>query len=151
MSSADNFCKQFGPRSSMTRCWAWSGSKLFDTLMVFLKEFFEKVHSENSQQTTIKSFCLFQVWAYSITRWALSPTPPTKATTPCSQSTPHPTALCRDPCTRPIPEILATLTIISVLDTPVVYTHHKHRHIMAIDHILQPVVNRVNLIILTVV
>ena len=32
--SAENFCKQFGPRS-------WS--KLFDTLMVFLKEFFQKV------------------------------------------------------------------------------------------------------------
>ena len=32
--SADNFRKQFGP---------WSGSNLFDTQMVFLKEFFEKV------------------------------------------------------------------------------------------------------------
>ena len=33
--SADNLCKQFGPRSGPT--------KLLDTLMVFLKDFFEKV------------------------------------------------------------------------------------------------------------
>ena len=32
MSSADSLCKQFGPRS-----------KLFDTLIAFLKEFFEQV------------------------------------------------------------------------------------------------------------
>ena len=29
-----NFCKQFGPRSGQTECQAWSGSKLFDTLMI---------------------------------------------------------------------------------------------------------------------
>ena len=46
MPSADNFCKQFGPRSGLT--------KLFDTLMVFLKEFFKKVDFEINQQTTIK-------------------------------------------------------------------------------------------------
>ena len=27
VSSADNFCKQFGPRSGPTKCWAWSGSQ----------------------------------------------------------------------------------------------------------------------------
>ena len=43
VSSADNFCKQFLPRSS-----------LFDTKMVFLKEFFEKVDFEKNQQTTKK-------------------------------------------------------------------------------------------------
>ena len=43
MSSADNLCKQFGPRPGLTKCQAWPGSKLFDTLMVFMKEFFEKV------------------------------------------------------------------------------------------------------------
>ena len=53
MSSADNICKQFGPRSGATKCWAWSGSKLFDTLMLFLKEFFEKIDFEKCQQTTI--------------------------------------------------------------------------------------------------
>ena len=41
--SADNLRKQFGPRSDPTKCWARSGSKLFDTLVVFLKEFFERV------------------------------------------------------------------------------------------------------------
>ena len=46
VTSADNLCKQFGPRPGPTKCRAWSGSKLFDTLMVFLKEFFENVDSE---------------------------------------------------------------------------------------------------------
>ena len=32
--SADNLCKQFGSRLGPTFCRAWSGSKLFDTLMV---------------------------------------------------------------------------------------------------------------------
>ena len=36
----DNFCRQFGLRSGPTFCGAWSGSKLFDTLMVFLNVFF---------------------------------------------------------------------------------------------------------------
>ena len=52
MSSADNFCKQFGPRSGLTERRDISGSKLFDTLIVFLKELFEKVDFEKSQQTT---------------------------------------------------------------------------------------------------
>ena len=46
VSSADNLCKQFGPRSGLTNCQAWSGSKLFDILMLFLKEFFEKSNFE---------------------------------------------------------------------------------------------------------
>ena len=50
VSSADNLYKQFGPRSGRTTCLARSGSKLFDTLMVFLKEFFEKVDFEKTQQ-----------------------------------------------------------------------------------------------------
>ena len=37
VSSADNVCKQFGPRSGPTKCRAWSGSRLFETLMVFQK------------------------------------------------------------------------------------------------------------------
>ena len=43
-SSADNIHKQFGPRSGPTECWSCSGSKLFDTLIVFLKEFLETVN-----------------------------------------------------------------------------------------------------------
>ena len=54
VSSTDNICKQFGLRSGPTKCRAWSGSKLFDTLMVFLKEFFKKADSEKNQQTTKK-------------------------------------------------------------------------------------------------
>ena len=54
MSSADNFCKQFGPRSGPTKRRALSGSNLFDTQMVFLKEFFKKVDFEKNQQTTKK-------------------------------------------------------------------------------------------------
>ena len=42
MSSADSLCKQFGPRPGLTKCRAWSESKLFETLMGFLKEFFKK-------------------------------------------------------------------------------------------------------------
>ena len=54
VSYVDNLCKQSGPRSGPTKSQAWSGSKLFDTLIVSLKEFFEKVDFEKSQQTTIK-------------------------------------------------------------------------------------------------
>ena len=38
VSSTDNFCKQFGPRSGLTKCWALSGSKLFDTERIFRKK-----------------------------------------------------------------------------------------------------------------
>ena len=44
----DYIRKQFGPRLG-------SGSKLFSTLVVFLKEFFEKVKFEKSQQMTTKA------------------------------------------------------------------------------------------------
>ena len=54
VSSSDNFCKQFGPRTGPTKCEAWSLSKLFDTLTVFLKEFFEKYDIEKIQQKTKK-------------------------------------------------------------------------------------------------
>ena len=54
MSSADNLGKQFGPRSGQKILRAWSGSKLFDILMAFLKEFFRKVNFVNNQQTTKK-------------------------------------------------------------------------------------------------
>ena len=54
LSSANNLCKQIGPRSGPTKCRAWSGSNLFDTQMVFLKEFLEKVNFEKNQQTTKK-------------------------------------------------------------------------------------------------
>ena len=40
VSSADYLYKQFGPRSGHTKCLAWSGSKLFDT-MIFLNYFFK--------------------------------------------------------------------------------------------------------------
>ena len=43
MPSADNLSKQFGSRSGPTKCRARSGYKLFDTLMVFLKEFSKKL------------------------------------------------------------------------------------------------------------
>ena len=43
VSSADNLCKQFGPRSGLTKCRVWSGSKLCDTLMVSLIEFLRKL------------------------------------------------------------------------------------------------------------
>ena len=54
VSSAHILCKQIGRRSGPTKCRAWSGSNLFDTQMVFMKEFFEKVDFEKNQQTTKK-------------------------------------------------------------------------------------------------
>ena len=48
MSSADNLCKQIGPGKHQ----AWLGSNLFDTQMVFIKDFFEKIHFDKNQQTT---------------------------------------------------------------------------------------------------
>ena len=54
MLSALNLWKQFGPRSGPTECLAQYVSKLFYTMMVLLKEFFEKVVFENSQLTTKK-------------------------------------------------------------------------------------------------
>ena len=41
--SADNLCKQSGPRSDPTKCPACSGSKLFDTLMVVKKSSNQRV------------------------------------------------------------------------------------------------------------
>ena len=52
LSSAVNLCKQFGTRSGLMECQAWSGSKLFDTLMTFLKEFLKKSWFWKYQQTT---------------------------------------------------------------------------------------------------
>ena len=60
LSSADNFCKQFGPRSGPTECQSWSGFNMFDTLIVFLKEFLEKINFEKCQQTATKAWEITQ-------------------------------------------------------------------------------------------
>ena len=49
--STDNLCKQFGPRSGPTKFQALSCSKLFDTIMVFLKEFSKKNDFEKKQNS----------------------------------------------------------------------------------------------------
>ena len=46
LSSADNLCNMFEPRA---------GSKKLDTLIMFMKEVFEKRSFEESQQTTSKA------------------------------------------------------------------------------------------------
>ena len=51
VSSADNLFKQFGSRSGPTFRRSWSGSKLFDTLIVFLKDFL--IWCFTSQSTAI--------------------------------------------------------------------------------------------------
>ena len=51
MSSADNFCKQFGPRSGLTKHRPWSESILFDNMLVFLTKLFENVLLKNQQKT----------------------------------------------------------------------------------------------------
>ena len=53
--SAVNLCKQFRLILGPTECRSRSGSKLFDTLIVLLKEFLEKVNFEKWQQTTTKN------------------------------------------------------------------------------------------------
>ena len=50
------FCKQFEPKWRPTECRFWSGSKLFDTLMVVLGDLFVKLNFEESQQTKIKTW-----------------------------------------------------------------------------------------------
>ena len=50
--SADNVCRQFRPISDQTKRGAGFGSKLFDTLIVFPKKFYEKVNFEKVQQMT---------------------------------------------------------------------------------------------------
>ena len=49
--SSDSLCKQLEPSSRQSKC---SGSKLFDTPMVFLKEFLERVDFGKNQQMTKK-------------------------------------------------------------------------------------------------
>ena len=69
--SADNLCKQFGPRSGLTKRQTSSGFKLFDTLMVFLKEFSEKVDSEKKSADDKKAGKYFpggkEFWGFQYT------------------------------------------------------------------------------------
>ena len=58
MSSAGNLCKQFGSKSGPTFCRTWFRSKLFDTLRLFRKGWFEK---QKNQQTT-KSMQNYTAW-----------------------------------------------------------------------------------------
>ena len=51
----DQLCKQFGPRSGQTFCRAWSGSKPFDTLMVFPKELFVNINFGGKSTDVIQS------------------------------------------------------------------------------------------------
>ena len=54
--SADNLCKQFGPRSGPTECRPdLNPNRLTLSLIVFLKDFFEKVNFEKSEQMTTKA------------------------------------------------------------------------------------------------
>ena len=55
VSSADNLCKQLGPRSGQTERRSLAGSKLFDTLMVFLKDFLNRlILKQISRQVNIR-------------------------------------------------------------------------------------------------
>ena len=55
-----SLCKQFEPRSGPTEHQSRSGFKLFDTLIVILKELFEKVFFEKIQQTTTEARKIIQ-------------------------------------------------------------------------------------------
>ena len=58
MSSSHNLCKQIEPRSGPTMRLAFSGYNPFDTLIVFLKEYFENVDilKKTSEDKTHKNF-----------------------------------------------------------------------------------------------
>ena len=47
-------------RQNVSERWSVSQSKLFDTLLVSLKQIFEKVSLEKSQQTTTKAWKITQ-------------------------------------------------------------------------------------------
>ena len=70
LSSAENLCKQFGPKSGLIECLSWSGSKPFDTLIVFLKEYFEKVilKKVGRRQQSMKNYqaCEKSKWVSTI-------------------------------------------------------------------------------------
>ena len=51
-STKNNLNKQFGPRSGPTECQFWSGFKMFDTLIVLLKEFFDNFFLKSQQAAT---------------------------------------------------------------------------------------------------
>ena len=50
MSSADSICKQFGTQSGPTKRRAWSGFKMFDTLMGVYKSLFWKKISKDDNK-----------------------------------------------------------------------------------------------------
>ena len=55
---ADNLCKQIGFRSDRTEHLAWSGSKLFDNLMVFPKVFWKReIENKIWVDTTFPGIC----------------------------------------------------------------------------------------------
>ena len=55
-----NLCKQFGSRSGPTKCRAWSGSKLFGTLMVYLNFPFKKCWFWKKSADNIKAWKIIQ-------------------------------------------------------------------------------------------
>ena len=71
VSSADNLCRQFGSRSGPTIRLAWSGPKLFDTMMVFSKEFFEIADFEKKRQGTKKVCKISQLVGKELKRLSL--------------------------------------------------------------------------------
>ena len=61
LSFVDNFCKQFGPRSGLTICRSWSGSKQFGNAETdSVLEHFEKLILKKSQQTRTKVWKIIQ-------------------------------------------------------------------------------------------
>ena len=65
LSSADNLCKQFGPRSAPTEClswsgfyWSWSWSKVFDTLALMFMKKIEKANFEKKKKSADGNKCM---------------------------------------------------------------------------------------------
>ena len=49
--------RMIGPKPGLIKDWAWPGSKLFEGLKVFMKDFFKKVEFEINLQT-IKKYAI---------------------------------------------------------------------------------------------
>ena len=72
--SANALCRQFGPRSGLTKCQAWSRSNLFDALKLFWKNIMKKVMSKNicRRQKIMKNYLACQELWKHMRLWGVS-------------------------------------------------------------------------------
>ena len=127
LSSADNLCKQFGLRSGPTQCRSWSRSKLFDSLIVFLKEFLKKVGRRQKNHKKIYPACkelrnliakLMKVWYILHRIWS---------DCMCSVLLARAFATCKHTFFITSPTRLRAIALIQGLSCPHMHTHKYFR------------------------